>query len=658
MRQSSDAPRTEPGTVRQPEAAPYGKVATATTWISERVVSSRRARGLSQASISLLILAVPLWTVTNFELDRYKLSLLYVIVAIGLNLVFGYSGEIVLSSAVVMGIGAYGAGILGVQFGLNFIVSVGLATLVGTIVGLLILVPGLRVHGFYFGLVTLFVVFVLPDLVLIGAKYTGGPDGLTGINPMAVAGFILPPWLIYEVIAVVAICSWCVSRNLLASSWGLRFRALRDAPRAADAAGVGVAATRLVGYVVSSAMAALAGGLLAYNEQFVNPGGFGVAITLLFLTGVVLGGKGTLWGPVVGMIPLLYFNFWVGQFSSYNPIVFGVVLLVILLLFPRGVVSGWLALWRRWVRRCGNSSQDAEQPTRARVSTAATENTAAVSVRIQPEAADGLKPLLSIRGVQVVFGGVAALDGVDMDLIGGRVVGLVGANGSGKSTLLNVVTGFVKPISGTVRIGDEDVTGKAAKNIARQGVGRTFQIPQLIPELSSASNIELGLLGSDPGRIVGSILRTSAVRRDEAQRRNRVELAWSRLGLTQRLLDEPVSALSLGTKRIVEIGRAIVGNPLIILLDEPGAGLNEVERDRVGSLVRELADFGIGVLVVEHNVGFVMKYCDELTLLDSGKVVARADLRTGAELPDELASHLRYTETQVAPTDQPHAERS
>lgn len=579
--------------------------------------------------IAILAAAIPLLFSSSFGLSRVEVVLVYVIVGIGANLVFGSAGDIALGFAVTMGVAAYVAGMLSALLALGFPECVVLGIAAGTVFGTVTLLPGLRVRGFYLGLVTLFLIFVLPDAVLLGQQWTGGENGLTGIRPAAIAGVPLPSWVLYEITYAFALISWLVTRNLAMSGWGLRLKALRDAPRAGESVGINLTSTRIVGYILSSAIVSAAGVMFAYSEQFVNSQEFGVDLTMLILTGVILGGKGTVVGPLLGVIPLGILTLYVGEFSDFNPIVFGVLLLATIIFLPNGIVP-WLK-----ERFAPKSRPLAEARTVSEKGHGAAPSLSPTNV------AEPSQPLLEVDGISVHFGGLKALQDVRLKMEPGELVGLVGANGSGKSTLLNVINGFVRPDSGRVIFGGRDLVGSSAVHISRLGIGRTFQIPQLVNELSVGENLELGLLQSYPACLAGTLVRSSRCVADEQDRERRIEAIWSLLGLSPSVLSTPAGELPLGMKRLVELGRAVANRPNLLLLDEPAAGLNEVERDALGGMLRVVSKTGIGILLVSHNVRFVMTYCHSLVLMDSGRNVVQTVL-DGRELPEAIQTYLRY----------------
>jgi branched-chain amino acid transport system permease protein len=605
---------------------------------------ARRRRYRNQTAIGalvllLLIAVLPVWFDSQFQLGRLEVAMAYIIAAIGLNISLGYAGELTLGHPVVMAAGAYTAGILSATFGWSFLAVLPIGILGGVLVGIVIMLPGIRVQGWYLALITLFAVLVMPRVVILAEVWTGGEFGLTGVKRMDFFGWYLPAWGAFELVLVCLGLSWLLTTNLMRSSWGYRFQALRDSRRAAEAAGINLARTRFAVYVLSAIPAALAGVLLAYTEQYVNADSFGISLALLLLTGVVLGGSGTVWGPIVGMVPLVGITFWVGPFSPYNAIALGLGLLIGALAFTNGLVPAIAQL----IKRRGHNQVLATRslydvPLARRMMPAAA---GLLAPNGGDSAATSQPPIVRVARISKRFGGLTALDDVGIELWRGALVGLVGPNGSGKSTFLNVLSGFIAPDAGSIEIAGKDVTGLGVDAIAQKGVGRTFQVPQLVEEATALQNIEIGLIGATQTGALASALRLPFVTRQERQRHERAMQSFIDIGLPESAIDLPASALPLGLKRIVEVGRAIVSAPALLLLDEPAAGLNDEERQQLGLLLQKLKQTGMTILVVEHNVSFVMAFCEELLLLESGAITCRSEL--GADLPERIVRYLNYT---------------
>lgn len=593
-----------------------------------RVRSSRRALLLTIAVISGLLALAAVVSTSSFGLGRYTIAITYVVAAFGMNLVVGFAGEMMLGHAAIMAIAAYGAGILSSVFGWSFVPSLLGGTVVGTAFGFMIMAPGLRVQGWYVALSTLFAAMAISHIAIMAEPWTAGEFGLTGIKAPEIFGITLGPVAIYLITVAWFAISWLLCANLLHSAWGHRLRAIRDAKTAAASVGIDIQRARIVVYLISAFLPATAGALLCFSERFVHYESFNISLTLLLLTGVMLGGAGTLIGPILGMTPLLVLSFWIGPFSQYNAIILGLGLLVGSLIFSNGLAPVFLRLLAR--RRTTANIESARA-----VETVAT---AADAPKSAPPLVSSNDVQVRIDGISKNFEGVQALNGVSFTLSPGSLVGLVGPNGSGKSTLLNVISGFIRPDSGRATVKDQDIAGLAPPQIAARGVGRTFQVPQLINDLDLLSNIEVGLVGLERSSVLGSLLRSPNVRARERERVEKSLAAFSELGLPPSLIHVLGEELPLGIKRVVELGRALVPGPSLLLLDEPTAGLSEEEREQFGELLLRLRQRGITIFIVEHNVPFVLRFCQRVILMETGQVTADANL--SEPLPERLRTYL------------------
>jgi branched-chain amino acid transport system permease protein len=628
--------------------------------------AGRRTRNLHRCGmlvallVVVLLLAFPAISNNSYELGRVQLGMVYILVALGLNVAYGLAGEFTLGHVVVMATGAYSAGILTAIFGWNVWLALVASVLIGMGISLALGAPSVRVKGAYLGLLTLFAVLAIRPVVELGAAWTGGENGLLGIPLIDIAG--LDSTTATYLLTVMALILVVLGlRNFVRSHWGTRFALLRDAPRAAESVGFNNSVTKFVAYAIYGAVASLAGVLMAYNDATVIVSTFNINLTLLVLTGVVLGGKGTLWGPIVGTVPLVLLSFYVGAFSDSNPIVFGTVLVVAVLLFPNGVVPairdkgiiGWL---RSLIP--GRSTNQAVHSGSHEVASSELEASAVSPAEVvtdtrrqmhgKSKAARGapLEPLLEIDDLSKSFGGIAAINGVTLSIARGQVVGLVGQNGCGKSTLLNLISGFYTPDNGSITIDGKAVTGTKPSKIARSGVGRTFQVPRLVEHATVAENISAGLIGRSKSRLFASILGLTIVRKEARLRYEQAVEMVKILGLEPEAADILADSLPLGVKRIVEVGRAAVAWPSLLLLDEPAAGLNEDERNRLSKTVKALASAGITPIVVEHNIEFVVGLCDTVILMESGAVASIYDKNKDERMPDRMIDYLQYDEVE------------
>jgi branched-chain amino acid transport system permease protein len=583
--------------------------------------------------------AYPLLDSTIFGMSRIELMLFYMMAAIALNMVHGYGGVLMLGQPALMTVGGYTAGILSVRHGWDFWATVPLAILAAVALSVFMSLPSLRVQGWYLAVLSFMGVALVPDVVNSFYETTGGGDGLPRIQPIEVGGSEPPRWVLYEVIVLVTIACWLAARNLVKSGWGTSLLALRDHPFMATAAGVSAIRVRAALFMLTGVPCGIAGALYAHTQQFFSASNFGPYLVLLLIGGVLLGGRGTLWGPVLGVVIFSGISLWLGPFSLYNPFILGLGVLVTALVFRLGIV-GTVEHW--WATH-GPSKGAAK-----RLLTVDAVPATAITPLADP-------PRLEVREIAKHFGGNYALQNVGLTVPGGSIITVIGANGSGKTTLLNCISGFVTPDSGRVLLNGREISSVPGHRRAHLGMARTFQVPRLIEELTVRENVELGVFGLDPQTVGASIFRTPRFRVRQAAAAERALAACKALGLSERGVNARASELTLALKRTVEIARALAADAAVICLDEPVAGLNHAAQGRVAAVLRDLAASGRAVLLIEHNLPFVLSVSDELILLEDGELVDRG---VPADAGDPSRPLGAYFQTFAAKADKAELERA
>jgi ABC-type branched-subunit amino acid transport system ATPase component/ABC-type branched-subunit amino acid transport system permease subunit len=624
-------------------------------------VNVRRARtGLARypqigwiIAFAVLLLA-PVVSSSSPDLFKYETILITLLVSLGLNLMFGYAGELSIAQPVILGVAAYAAGVLSSVEGWNAFETLPVALVVGVVVNLILNSVSLRVKGWYLAVTTFFAITILPNVLGIFDKWTQGTNGLGGIKPipgmhLSVTGGSIRQ---YEVVAVITAVIWLIFRNMQTSRWGMLLLATRDSRIGFAASGGNLLIVRAAVTAVSAVPVALAGWLTAHIDTFLVPGSFGLNQLLLYVGAVLLGGRGTVWGPVIGTLIFEGISLWIGPFSTTNQLVLGVTVLVIAAVAPTGIVGTWWIWWPQISQRLGLRRAAPEAPAESIEDDAVDLDEANAVGAPDAVAAAGSGPIFEAKGIRKSFGGAVALHEVEISLYAGKVIGLVGPNGSGKTTFLNALTGFINPDEGTITLAGEDVTGSSPMEMARRGVRRSFQTPQLVGELTVAENIMLGLISTDRQRILSAILRGPGYRRRTRALDERVTTLCRAFGLLV-YRDNRVDELSLGVRRIVEIARAVASRPSVVCLDEPAAGLAEEDVDQLFVALRRLADLGFAVLLIEHNLAFVRRVCDSIVALDFGRVVSTTEGGAGAQRADgELAgAGEHFNETMASVTD-------
>jgi branched-chain amino acid transport system permease protein len=531
---------------------------------------------------------------------------LYSIVALGLVLLTGVAGQTSFGQAAFVGLGAYTTAYLSLNFPalspwVNVVIGVALTAVVALALGFITL----RMKGHYLPLATIAwgisIFYVFGNL-----DFLGGHTGMSGIPALSFFGWELRNERhIYYLIWVIALTSLWTTDNLLDSRPGRAVRALKGGLEMAEAFGVDAGRLKIVVFVYAALLASISGWLYAHLQRFVNPTPFGINQGIEYLFMAVVGGAGSVWGAVVGatLITLLkqllqnWLPHLLGREGNFEIVVFG-MLMILLLQRTRDGVWPWLA------RLLPDSAARPVPPARA------------LPVRSRP---GGTAPLLSVDRARKEFGGLVAVSDLSFEIRPGEILGLIGPNGAGKSTMFNLISGALPLTRGTIAFNGRQIGGRQPFEIAQLGIGRTFQHVKLIAGMSVLDNVALGAYLRGRSGVARAALRLD--RREEARVRAEAAAQIARVGLSDSL-HAPAGSLALGRQRIVEIARALAADPLLLLLDEPAAGLRLLEKQQLAVLLRNLRESGMTILLVEHDMEFVMGLTDRLVVMDFGEKLA------------------------------------
>jgi branched-chain amino acid transport system permease protein len=551
------------------------------------------------------LIAYALFLASPYDLRVLTICGIYALLVLGFQFVFGHAGAVSLAQATFFGIGGYVTGILATRFGFPFLATFPLSIAGPALLAVIIAVPVLKLEDHYFSLATLGIGLVVLLLAIQWSDVTGGTNGLAGIPAIELPGLTIADrrsvlWFVWAIVALGCLLAYQVTRGL----HGQAYHLMRENADAASSLGLNIAELRFGAFVLSAAYGGAAGALMAHVIHVVSPENLDLALMVTCLTMTVIGGRTRIAGAILGATLIVYLREWFRVLENYYMIAYGTAALAVLILAPYGLVG---ALERLRVLLFG-ASRVLPPPA------------GLLPIQSDKPAATAAEPLLTVEGVALAFGGVRALDGVGLSCRQGEIVGLIGPNGSGKTTLLNVISGLASCQHGSVTFLGRDITKAPAYAIARLGMSRTFQHIHLVDDLSVLDNIAVARAGVDAGgllRAIGTIGRDHAL--DQARR---IALAAAgRLGIADVAM-EPCGRLPYGTRRRVEVARALATRPRLLLLDEPAAGLNEHEQKDLASRIRAFAADGITVLVVEHNLVFLAALAERLICLDRGKVIA------------------------------------
>jgi branched-chain amino acid transport system permease protein len=569
---------------------------------------SMKHKGLLVLALVLAVLPVlpgPL------QIPEYWVTLLnyiglYALVALGLVLLTGVGGMTSFGQAAFVGIGAYATGYVSTTLGLSPWLGLLAGVVLTALLALCLGAVTMRLSGHFLPLGT--IAWGLSLYYLFGnLEFLGKYDGLNGIPVLNLLGWHLEAGRsMYYLIWAVVLLAVLGLANLLNSRPGRAIRALKGGTLMAEAFGVNTGWLRVVIFVYAAVLASLSGFLYAHLQRSVNPTPFGLNHGIEYLFMAVVGGASHVWGALVGAALLTLLQDWLqtllpkllGESGNFEIIVYG-VLLVLLLQYARDGVWSYLGRWL-------------PAPKAARF-----EGAAPLARRTQPQAGESL---LKLEGVRKNFGGLVAVNGVSFEVKAGEIIGLIGPNGAGKSTTFNLVTGVLQASGGTVSLRGERIEGLRARAIARRGVGRTFQHVRLLAGMTVLENVALGAHLRGRAGVWRSVLGLN--RAEEAQLMAEAARQLERVGLGAHLHEE-AGSLALGQQRILEIARALCADPLLLLLDEPAAGLRYLEKQQLASLLRKLKEEGLSVLLVEHDMDFVMNLTDRLVVMEFGTMIAQ-----------------------------------
>ena len=554
------------------------------------------ARRIGILAVAVLV-AAAIVSADGYQVYIISLVGLTAMVGIGINILLGLTGQISLGHAGFYAIGAYVGAILTTTYEWSFWAALPLAGVVAGLAGMLLAIPALRVRGPYLAMITIAFGFVVEQGAAEWKEVTGGWNGIMFIPLPEAFDYTFIERDVALLVALLTFGAVALFARLNASAWGKAMRAVRDSELASRSLGLDPVMIRTTAFTLSAAITGLAGAIFASLTNFISPESFPFLQSILFLLVAIIGGIGTVLGPVVGALVVVLLPEFLSALAEYRLLFVGLLLLVVLVATPRGVVG---EIERR-LRRVD------ERPARAG-------DLDVAGFLSRSDAGEAL----AVERLSVSFGGVVAVDEVSLRAEPGAVTSIIGPNGAGKTSVLNLVCGYLRPEAGSVRLGERDVTGRAAQSIARAGIARTYQTTQLFENLSVRENLEIavrrGRLGSLGAALAG---RPAGAAEEQAT----VEGLLAFAGYSGPV-EQLASALPHVDKRLVEIARALAIRPAVLLLDEPAAGLGLKDTANLGRLLRRIADAGVAVVIVEHDMTLVMEISDHVYVLDAGACIA------------------------------------
>ncbi len=553
----------------------------------------------------------------KYQLYLITLAALTVVVGVGLNVLVGLSGQVSFGHAGFYALGAYVTAILTATHGWNFWLALPLAAVSTGVIGAGLGLIALRVTGPYLAMITIAFAFIVEYGVVEWTGLTGGSNGLMNIPGISVAGWDWGARGLAITTVMVAALALAGYRRFAASGWGLALRAVRDSEVAAGALGFNPLAARTVAFTVSAVLAGIAGAFFAPLSEFIAPSSFSFFQSILFVLVVMIGGVERTYGPLIGAAIVVALPELLSGLAQYRVLFFGALLFAVLLIAPGGVAGLVARLFRQQTAR--TLSAAALGPTR--------------TVAGAP---------LVVERLGIAFGGLRAVDNLAFTAEPGRVTSIIGPNGAGKTTVLNLICGFYKTGVGSIAIGGRELAGDPAHAIARAGIGRTYQTSQLFAKLTVLENLLAAMEGGRPGNPLGGAAA------DDAQA---VQTARELAAFVGYAGDLQLAAAALPhvDRRLVEIARALAGEPKALLLDEPAAGLVHADTAKLGKLIKRIAASGVSVVLIEHDMNLVMDISDHIVVLDAGRCIAQGSPETVRSNPAVIKAYLGEGEFQPRP---------
>lgn len=553
----------------------------------------------------------------SYLMGTFAAIAIFAIALVGLDLVIGYGELLAFSHGAFLALGAYVMGILSARYGLPLPLGICVAAAVNGAIALLIGYATLKLRGYYLAVATLGFGIIVIEMLGGLVEYTGGWSGLRGVAPATFFGVRIASDSAFYLIAVIVLfIGLLFGRILVASSFGRAIRACGNNDTGAEVAGIPTARYRLQLFVVGALYCSLAGSLYALFLRVVTPANFDVITAIDMVLMLFLGGKETLWGPILGVATVRLLPEFVEGLSDYRTIVQGLVFILVLIFMPNGIAGLLIPIVRKLRGPAGIPS--------GRVAQAAPVALDIVGDERGPVDA----PLLTASRVSKSFEGVVAVAELSFSVNRGQLKAIIGPNGAGKTTLLNMLSGVLSPDSGSIRVFGVDTRGRPPHELAALGLSRTFQTPKLFTNMTVLENALVGQHRALGAGMTRALFPGPSTREKERKAWEYAESQLAYVGLAN-MASASVDSLSFGQRRLLEIAKALGSRPKLLLLDEPAAGLNDAEKDKLARLLLELRDtFGISLVLVEHDTRLVMRIADEVFVMNQGSQIAEGSPST------------------------------
>lgn len=560
-------------------------------------------------TVSLLVsFVLPLFA-GDYYMRIISLIFIYMILAIGYNISAGFSGITSFAFAAHYGVGAYVSAVAITRYNMPFLIGLLAGALASGLVGLVVSLPASKVKHHYLALISIGLLEIVQQILNEWQWFTGGAGGMY-IPSWNIFNIMLNNFQKYYFILIIMLFCVALQRNLRKSRWGRDLIAIKNNEIAAAGVGINFSKYRIAGYFLSSMLAGLAGSVYASFSGYLSPDTFNFEFTVFILLMAVLGGEGTLSGPIIGAVIATFVPMLFNATPDLKQIVFGALLVVLPQVMPAGI-SGTI---KKYFKEIDNNKYIVDQTE---------QNEFDIESNVMKNHSE-MEDILVVKGLTKRFGGVTAVDGLDMTIKRGTVHSLIGPNGAGKSTTVNMITGIDKPSEGSITFNGKEITGDKIFNLTRKGLSRTYQHVRLFKNLSVVENVAIGGRLFYTYSIVDSIFRTRKMKKEERKSFHEAMEYLKIINLYDKANYDPES-LSAGQQKLLELARALYMKPDLLVLDEPCAGLSETETLEFSKIIHKIRNAGISILLIEHHMDLVMEISDYITVIDYGKKIAEGD---------------------------------
>ena len=599
--------------------------------------SSSPVRPAAYALLLLVLVAAP-FIVSSYTVHILSTMGIAVILALGLNLLMGYAGQVSLANAAFYGIGAYAVAILGNRYGVSFWIAVPAVGVMTAGIGLVVGLPALRVSSHYLALATLAFVWTVQVVLIDWVSMTGGSPGMSTSRSGLGIAYLQDDKSYYFLILVVTVLMVVLALHIIDSKIGRAFMAIRDNENAAEIMGVHLAQYKTMAFAINAFFCAIAGGLQAGLVRFLDPYEFGLWPSIWHLLYIVVGGLGSVLGSVLGPLVLVALPEMLRAFAEYRELIFAFVLLLTLIFMPEGIAGKLQDLrHRKKLQRQAVPGGLVAAPASA---AERSQTRAAMPLQTRHASVAKGETVLEVADLTLSFGGLKALQGANLALKGGEIRALIGPNGAGKTTFLNSLCRVYTPDAGVMRFRGKPLLDFKSHDLVALGIVRTFQNIRLFAKMSLLENVMVGMHAHLKRGLLGAALRLPGAMIEAKAAREKALALLAYVGLDQKA-DMKAASLSFGQQRRLELARALAADPVLLLLDEPASGLSKQEIDELLVILRTIRDqLGVSILLIEHNMNFVMGIADRLSVLDHGVMIAEGT-------PQEIQNDARVIEAYL-----------